>query len=116
VSQLILQTKNESEIGYYSGILKRSVFWWGTLSLSLRQNWPTVCILANPTASYPHLFGSLWLFTCFPYLLPCLVSAFISFVCLVTGFFFLKETLKKENTKMQENDEDQKESLISESD
>jgi Fe2+ transport system protein B len=54
------------------------------------------------------------LFTSFPYLLPCLVSAFISFVGLVTGFFFLKETLKKENTKIQENDENQKESLISE--
>jgi hypothetical protein len=52
-------------------------------------------LLANPAATYPALFASIWLFTSYPYLLPCLVSAFISSVGLFTGFCFLKETLKK---------------------
>jgi MFS family permease len=56
-------------------------------------------LLANPAASYPALFASIWLFTSYPYLLPCLVAAFVSLVGLVTGFVFLKETLKKKQKK-----------------
>ncbi|KAI8924177.1 major facilitator superfamily domain-containing protein [Entophlyctis helioformis] len=42
--------------------------------------------LVDPVHTYPWLFGDSVLFTRFPYLLPCLVSAFISVLGAIAGF------------------------------
>jgi hypothetical protein len=61
-------------------------------------------ILARPVESFPGVFGKVMivylkmftvqggLFAEFPYLLPCIISALISLLGFVTGYFFLKET------------------------
>ncbi|KAJ3354201.1 hypothetical protein HDU91_005795 [Kappamyces sp. JEL0680] len=52
-------------------------------------------LLANPAQTMPSLFGSWDLFVRNPYLLPCLVSSFISTFGFVFGIFFLPETNKR---------------------
>ncbi|TPX75247.1 hypothetical protein CcCBS67573_g03458 [Chytriomyces confervae] len=53
--------------------------------------------LSNPVTQLPWLFGSSKLFREFPYLLPCLVSSFVSLTGLVVGWFHLEETLRRES-------------------
>jgi MFS family permease len=49
--------------------------------------------LARPALQYPSLFSSTGMFAYFPFLLPCIASAFISLLSFLLGFFFLKETV-----------------------
>ncbi|ORZ31353.1 major facilitator superfamily domain-containing protein [Catenaria anguillulae PL171] len=49
-------------------------------------------LLSNPAKQYPELFGSVQLLIDFPYLLPCLVAAFVSMVGFVCTLLFLDET------------------------
>lgn len=50
-------------------------------------------LLAAPVDKYPFMFGGSWLFTKYPYLLPCLFSSTVSLIGLVAGLMFLEETL-----------------------
>lgn len=53
--------------------------------------------LSKPVESYPSIFGNLGALTDFlveyPYFLPCFISAFICSMGLISGIFFLEETL-----------------------
>lgn len=51
-------------------------------------------MLSNPAKHFPSLFGNIELFITYPYLLPCLCSASISFVGFINGLLFLPETCK----------------------
>ena len=49
-------------------------------------------LLANPTKTYPDLFGGIQFLENNPYFLPCACSSLFSVVGLVVGYFFLPET------------------------
>ena len=49
-------------------------------------------MLTNPTENFPALFGSCPFLKSNPYFLPCFISACISFIGFIIGFFFLSET------------------------
>ncbi|KAJ3017105.1 UNVERIFIED_CONTAM: hypothetical protein HDU68_011859 [Siphonaria sp. JEL0065] len=51
--------------------------------------------LSNPVTQVPWLVGNSELFKEYPYLLPCLCSAFFSFSVLIFGIFHLEETLTR---------------------
>ena len=50
-------------------------------------------LLSSPVTTYPSLFGGNWLFTNWPYLLPCLVMSIGTGLGLVAAYFYLEETL-----------------------
>lgn len=52
-------------------------------------------LLARPAEQYPSVFGNVWLFREFPYLLPCLLSACVSLIGFAVGYFYLEESLVK---------------------
>lgn len=51
-------------------------------------------LLSRPMIQYPHLFHKLLIFQTFPYLLPCLISAFIAALAGIGIFYFVPETLE----------------------
>ncbi|KAI9344911.1 major facilitator superfamily domain-containing protein [Obelidium mucronatum] len=50
-------------------------------------------VLSNPVDQLPCFFGDSELLRVYPYLLPCLFSAFVSFLALIVGWVWLEETL-----------------------
>ncbi|KAJ2998378.1 hypothetical protein HDV02_004593 [Globomyces sp. JEL0801] len=50
--------------------------------------------LANPTDSFPSLFGGCDFLRLYPYFLPCFFGALVSFVGLIVGYYHLPETAK----------------------
>lgn len=50
--------------------------------------------LSRPADLLPQVFSPTGFFGKYPYFLPCLMSALVSLVGLLIGFFYLKETLK----------------------
>jgi MFS family permease len=50
-------------------------------------------LLSSPATRYPSVFGSSWLFTQYPYLLPCLALASLTVLVYIMSFMWLKETL-----------------------
>eukprot|EP01114_Cavostelium_apophysatum_P013216 TRINITY_DN3146_c0_g1_i2.p1 TRINITY_DN3146_c0_g1~~TRINITY_DN3146_c0_g1_i2.p1 ORF type:complete len:363 (+),score=64.00 TRINITY_DN3146_c0_g1_i2:84-1172(+) len=57
-------------------------------------------VLARPAVQFPSVFSADGLFGTFPYLLPCIVSASINAIGLITGFFFLFDVPKEERFKV----------------
>ncbi|KAJ1921901.1 hypothetical protein H4219_000247 [Mycoemilia scoparia] len=49
--------------------------------------------LSQPAKQYPGIFGGIWLFETFPYLLPCMIGSSLSLFGIIYGYFNLKETL-----------------------
>ncbi|PAV21280.1 MFS general substrate transporter [Pyrrhoderma noxium] len=58
---------------------------------------------ANPTITFPGSFGKIKLFSIFPYLLPCLIASSIALAAIFIGFFFFKETVKRETVNTPES-------------
>ena len=50
-------------------------------------------LLSEPAMKYPAIFGGIWLFNEFPFLLPCLICAVGVAVTLLAAYFVLEETL-----------------------
>ena len=80
--------------------------------------------LSYPTKTFPGLFGGIQLLEDNPFLLPCVISAAVSLVGFIVGFFYLPETsrrvLAKELTHQSEpedrfstNDDEERAPLIS---
>jgi MFS family permease len=55
-------------------------------------------LLADPSKTFPSIFGSIELFKKFPYLLPCIISAVFSLIGFIVGCFGFEETLKSKRT------------------
>ncbi|KAG8944718.1 hypothetical protein FRC03_001951 [Tulasnella sp. 419] len=55
--------------------------------------------LAQPGERFPGIFGSFTLFIRFPYLLACMAGAGITLLGWLVGFFFLEESLGREQSK-----------------
>jgi MFS family permease len=70
-------------------------------------------LLAEPAVKYPLVFGQVWLFETFPYLLPCLVSALVSLVGWVVGYFYFEETLQSKRPEVSSELREQREPLLS---
>ncbi|KAH8118605.1 MFS general substrate transporter [Phellopilus nigrolimitatus] len=52
---------------------------------------------AKPTNTFPESLGSVLLFKQFPYLLPCIISALITFIAAVLGAICFEETLRRQS-------------------
>jgi MFS family permease len=53
--------------------------------------------LSQPVEKYPYIFENIELFKRFPYSLPCIVSAAITFVALIVSYFYLTESMNTIN-------------------
>ena len=53
----------------------------------------TGAFLARPAVQFPEVFGNSAFFKTYPYSLPCLMAAFVCFLCLVLAYLFLEETM-----------------------
>ncbi|CAO3596247.1 unnamed protein product [Absidia cylindrospora] len=72
--------------------------------------------LSKPVENYPSIFGNHGALTDFlveyPYFLPCFISAFICSMGLISGIFFLEETLGGVNLKEKKPKSDEQQSLL----
>ncbi|CAG8726523.1 305_t:CDS:2, partial [Funneliformis mosseae] len=65
--------------------------------------------LSNPVDKYPNIFGNCAFLKEYPYFLPCLVAASVSFTGLIIGYFMLPETRK---FKVKDDDDESRTRLI----
>ncbi|OCH83866.1 MFS general substrate transporter [Obba rivulosa] len=59
-------------------------------------------VFSNPTTHWPDIFGTTGFWAEYPYFLPCITIAFVSFTAFLIALFCLKETLDKPTSRLRD--------------